>query len=70
MPEIIVVKRPRTYANRKWLDGYSHVSRLISTRYLSLRGARLAIQQYVIFPEKWTATERGFIDALLDSVGC
>lgn len=72
-----VPKRPRTYADRKWLEGYCTVAGTIRNVAESMRGTnsplctiqalRKALSNSTFKP---TAALKGSIDAWLDSVGC
>jgi len=80
--ETYAVPRPKTYADRKWLEGYSETARTIEPTILSchkerwivvaLRVARERVREMRIKMQKKDLTARGAgqIDAWLDAVGC
>lgn len=86
LPEIIVVRRPRTYADRRWLESYSTSARTLSymvptmrphnidgqwfTHYAVQLSITLLRQAFASPKVKVTHGLRGAIDAWLDSVNC
>ena len=73
---IEVVRRPRTYRDRRWLEGWSEVVGAIGHKpfaRLHKGQAEFLITMYKFKargPQGLTAREAGIVDALLDSVGC
>jgi hypothetical protein len=78
--ETYVAPRPRIYADRKWLEGYTSTSVIIGrmaalpTKTPGLLISREAIRSMRMIltgtTRKLTAAQAGAIDAYLDSVGC
>ena len=73
------MKRPRTYRDRRWLDGYTEVAEQIGRRPFPTIHREQARHLLWIFRARasangWgrplTAFEMGKADALLDAVGC
>ena len=72
--ENYVPRRPRTYRDRKWLEGYSltaaHITNFqpcMMTHVISSLVQAYANPRYYL---KITQESRGAVDAFLDAVGC
>lgn len=69
------MKRPRTYRDRRWLDGYMDVAEKIGRRpfpTIHSKQGRYLVWIYRARAAKvgLTAVEAGRADALLDAFGC
>lgn len=77
MLEDYVVPRPKTYANRKWLEGYCEGARFVqsdrNTTFHWLKPAQatsVIVSNIINGNMKLTAKVNGQIDAWLDAIGC
>lgn len=69
------MKRPRTYRDRRWLDGYVEVAEKIGRRPFQAIHREQARHLLWIYRARaaaglLTAVEAGRADALMDAVGC
>ena len=71
--DLYVVPRPKTYADRKWLEGYCEEARTVETLQIHNHTMTLGLKSlcaHYINQPTFTAIEKGRVDAFLDFIGC
>lgn len=65
-----VMYRPRTYADRQWVEGWLSVVAWLPARRAWYCKCRLTFLRLRAYYGRLTAKERGEADAIMDAFGC